>query len=354
MKRIGIPQGLFYYYYFPLWKTFFMDLGLEVITSSNTTRQTMDRGIAVAVDETCLPIKVYLGHIVEIIQHHPDYLFVPRLVSVEQRSYICPKFMGLPDMVRALVPDCPPLIDITIDLSRNERVFNRDLMRLGQFLGCSKRAVQRALHHAEQELRFCQTLASQGGTMAEAIQVWEGQGVATQEEGDLHIGVLGHGYAIYDAGLSMNLVNQFRQQGCRVLLAEGIESQVIEERAASIPKRVFWTLGRRLLGSALHMDQRSDIDGIVYTACFGCGPDSIIGEIIQRYIKHKPFMFLTMDEHTGEAGLLTRLEAFCDMLRRRRNKDHEDNISPYGQPAYSLEDPVFRLETGGSCSTAHH
>lgn len=354
MKRMGIPQGLFYYYYYPLWKTFFTDLGLEVVTSANTTRRTVDRGIAVAVDEICLPIKVYLGHIRDLIEHHPDYLFVPRLISVEARSYICPKFMGLPDMVRALVPDVPPLIDITVDLSRNERVFRRDLIKVGQLFAAGRRSIQKAYQHGLQELHFCRTLAGQGGTMAEAIRVWEGQETAGKEEGDLQVGVLGHGYAIYDAGLSMNLINRLRQQGCRIVLPEGLEQRNVEEQAASVPKRVFWTLGRKQLGSALHMAQRPDIDGIIYTACFGCGPDSIIGEIIQRYVRNKPFMLLTMDEHTGEAGLMTRLEAFCDMLRRRRIKEHENNISPHGPVVYSPEDPVYRIETGSGGSAPGH
>lgn len=44
----------------------------------------------------------------------------------------------------------------------------------------------------------------------------------------------------------------------------------------------------------------------------------MIGEMISRKVYRKPFMMLTIDEHTGEAGLVTRLEAFCDMLQRKK------------------------------------
>ena len=30
------------------------------------------------------------------------------------------------------------------------------------------------------------------------------------------------------------------------------------------------------------MDEEPAIDGIIYLACFGCGPDSLVGEIIAR------------------------------------------------------------------------
>jgi len=58
--------------------------------------------------------------------------------------------------------------------------------------------------------------------------------------------------------------------------------------------------------------------------------DSMIGEVIERKIKNKPFMMITIDEHTGEAGMVTRLEAFCDMLLRRRGNTGEDYISAHG------------------------
>ena len=46
-------------------------------------------------------------------------------------------------------------------------------------------------------------------------------------------------------------------------------------------------------------------------------------ESITRKAKEagKPLLSLTIDEHTGEAGFVTRLEAFIDMLfRKKRSK----------------------------------
>ena len=53
---------------------------------------------------------------------------------------------------------------------------------------------------------------------------------------------------------------------------------------------------------------------------FGCGPDSLMIERITRRSKqfNKPLLNLTIDEHTGEAGFITRLEAFVDMLYRKK------------------------------------
>jgi len=63
------------------------------------------------------------------------------------------------------------------------------------------------------------------------------------------------------------------------------------------------------------------VDGFIHVVSFGCGPDSMVGEIAERETRRSsnlPYMALTIDEHTAEGGLLTRLEAFTDMLARRR------------------------------------
>lgn len=335
MTTVGIPQGLAYYYYYPLWKTFFEELGLDVITSADSNRQTVAMGIESAVDEVCFPIKVYYGHVRELCSKKPDYIFAPRMVSVEPRSYICPKFMGIPDMLRASIPNLPPLIDITVDLSKGDKKFKKDLYSLGKNMGSGKKEIKQAVEYGMAELKSCRKIAAQGYTMFEAIKIWEGESISLAENYDLRIAVLGHGYSLYDKVISMNLIGCLREMGCQVQLVEMFDRTCVERYASTMPKRVFWTLGRLMVGSSLYLDSEDRVDGIVYLACFGCGPDSLVGEIIERKMQKIPFMMITMDEHTGEAGLITRLEAFCDMLRRRRQMRIESKLSTYGKSGLS-------------------
>jgi len=65
----------------------------------------------------------------------------------------------------------------------------------------------------------------------------------------------------------------------------------------------------------------NDVDGIIGVMAFGCGPDSLMMEKLRRKArsqKSPPFMCLTVEEHTSETGVITRLEAFLDMLQRRK------------------------------------
>ena len=327
--RVGLPQGLFYIYYYPLWKTFFEDLGVEVLSSPPSNRKIIDQGIAKAVDETCFPVKVYFGHIAELCQEEMDYLFIPRFVSVEHKNYICPKFMGVPDMVKASFAHLPPLLSPLVDLSRTDKHWRKEIMKVGRHFTWRAKRIEQAYQHGIEELKRFRQLTRQGYTPAEAILLWEGEDVSRPDQGDLNIGVLGHGYALYDEAISMGLIQRLREMQCNVYMVEMIEKSHIESRAATLPKRVFWTLGRRMVGSALYLQQQADIDGVIYLACFGCGPDSLVGDLVKRKMQDKPYMILTVDEHSGEAGVNTRLEAFCDMLRRRRI-NLESNLPAHG------------------------
>jgi predicted nucleotide-binding protein (sugar kinase/HSP70/actin superfamily) len=276
MKRVGLPRGLFYCYYYPLWKTFFEDLGAELISSPPTNHKTVEQGVDAAVDEACFPVKVYFGHVRALCAADLDYLFIPRMVSVEARSYICPKFMGMPDMIKAAIPNLPAFLTPVVDLSKNDRALEKEILRVGKLFVRRQRRITDAYQHGLEELHRCRQWAADGYTPTEAIEIWEGRTITLPEGGDLRIGLLGHGYSLYDRLISLNLVQRLREMGCCVHTVEMMAAEAVEQQAATMPKRIFWTLGRKNLGSALHMKEAQDIDGIIYLACFGCGPDSLV------------------------------------------------------------------------------
>jgi predicted nucleotide-binding protein (sugar kinase/HSP70/actin superfamily) len=74
--KIGIPRSLFYYRLFPLWESFFEELGAELVVSDITSRKILDDGVKSCVDEACLPVKLFHGHVINI-KDKVDYLFIP-------------------------------------------------------------------------------------------------------------------------------------------------------------------------------------------------------------------------------------------------------------------------------------
>src|SRR3989304_428845 len=105
---------------YPMWKIFFTRLGGQVILSGPTSRAVLISGSARLGAETCLPVKIYAGHVISLIDKC-DFIFIPSVKSIEERVYNCSKFLGLPDVIRAVVPNCPPVVDPAIDINLGQR-----------------------------------------------------------------------------------------------------------------------------------------------------------------------------------------------------------------------------------------
>jgi len=117
---IGIPRALLYYQYYPMWKTFFEELGAEVVVSPPTTQAMLSSGSSRVVADTCLPVKIFLGHVISLAERC-DYIFIPAIRSVKRKAYNCSKFLGLPDMTKAVIPESPPILDIEIDVNNGSK-----------------------------------------------------------------------------------------------------------------------------------------------------------------------------------------------------------------------------------------
>ena len=116
MIKVGMPRGLFYYDYYLLWESFFKKLDIEVVTSIRTNKDILDLGIKSCVDEACLPIKIYHGH-VEYLKDKVDYIFIPKYVRLHKREYNCPKHLGIVDMINNSVDNLPILISPKITIN---------------------------------------------------------------------------------------------------------------------------------------------------------------------------------------------------------------------------------------------
>lgn len=317
--RIGIPRALLYYYYYPLWRVFFEELGAEVVLSSPSTKGVLAGGLKSAVDEVCLPVKLAFGHVLDLAGK-VDMIFLPRMVSVKKREYICPKFLGLPDMVRCL-KGLPPLIDVNVNLYRKKSNVYSAVKEVGKIFTNNHLkiwvAYRRSLNMQYKYFRLLQL----GLMPTEAIAVMEDrvEDEYLPDRKDMTIVLIGHPYNIYDSYISMNMIGRLRAMGATVVTAEHLSDNVVRKHAGRLPKKLFWTLGQRMIGAALHYLERPGVCGMVHVAAFGCGPDSMTGVLIERYARFAgmPFLNLTLDEHTGEAGIVTRLEAFLDMVRWR-------------------------------------
>lgn len=152
------------------------------------------------------------------------------------------------------------------------------------------------------------------------------------------VAVIGHPYTVYDRYISMDLLGKLEKRGIGVKTIEMVCHGDINRTADELAKPMFWYYGRTAYGAAMHLARSGEVDGIICLTSFGCGIDSFVNDLIERKIKREsdiPFITMTIDEHSGEAGFNTRLEAFTDMLHWRRC--NEDNIPTPGEHIYSCQ-----------------
>ncbi|MBU4561301.1 acyl-CoA dehydratase activase-related protein [bacterium] len=327
--KVGIPRALLYYRLYPFWKTFFNSLGIEVVVSDKTTKKLLKEGLKYVPDEACLSIKVAFGHVKDLIGK-VDYLFLPRLVSLERGTYICPKFIGFPDMIRSAFDNLPPVIDTSFNLRRRPSNLFLPMCRIGRIFKKSFLSIHQAYKKAlEEESKYLSSLRK-GNLLPEVLSSWEenpppllNTHLKSKSGGELRIALVGHPYNLYDFFVNLNIIKKLENLGARVITPEMVSPLAIKKETDKIPQEVYWSLGREIVGASFYLIESGSIDGLVHLGSFGCGPDSFLRELIADKIRKYPeiaYLSLILDEHSGEAGLVTRLEAFIDLIERRKAK----------------------------------
>jgi predicted nucleotide-binding protein (sugar kinase/HSP70/actin superfamily) len=326
MITIGIPRALLYYQYYPLWQTFFTSLGARVVLSTPTTQTMLAQGSSLVITETCLPVKVFLGH-VAALSGHCDCVFIPALRSTKRRVYNCAKFLGLPDLARAVLPGAPPIIDMGFDVNRGQHYLYQEVYRLGRRFNWNPLkvreaalaawAVHRNYHElmAREQLMPPQALARMYGTVTDAQIITS---PCAFEKAT--IAVVGHPYLIYDEHINHRLMPRLARMGYRTLTAEMLPITTREQATVEVMGGSYWTYEDEVVGAGGHY-LAHQADGVIGVMAFSCGPDSLMMDVVHRrasHLRQAAFMSLTLEEHTAEAGVITRLEAFLDMVERKK------------------------------------
>lgn len=292
---IGIPKGLLYYKYNIFFETFFNELGAKVINSENTNKKILNEGVKYSVDDACLPIKIFHGHVVSL-RSRCDLMLIPRIMQLEKREYICPKFCGLPEMIINSIPDMPKTIKEPIYATSRKSLY-RWGKEVGSLITKDKMKIKNAFNLAiEKQNNFKSGIRDRGYKT--------------------NIALVGHPYNIYDDFINMDIIKKLNHLGVGVITEEYTEKEEIKKEVESLYKRPFWTFAKNSYGFVLNSIKQEKVKGVIYISSFACGIDSVITELIKDKIGDFPFMILKLDEHTGEAGINTRIEAFTDMLER--------------------------------------
>ncbi len=360
-KKIAFPHmGLIYV----AWSAALRKVDVEPYIPPYTSKKTLSLGTKHSPEAICLPYKLILGNFIEALEGGTDYVAMitsPGICRLGEygkciqnalhdlgydAQYVeLQLYDGIEGMYRFLkeiTGKNRPLMFINSIITAIRKVFLVDdletklaYMRAREIhVGDAEKAFNRALKIVEAEdsqfkLRKAKKLAF---AEMDKVKIDPNREV-------LYVDVTGEIFLVCDQFSNQNIERELGKMGVQVRKSLTVSSFL---KDAIIPK-IFRTaethlqranrlakpyLMRDIGGDALecvsdvaYANERG-IDGIIHISPFTCMPEIMSQNIFPSMRENCdiPILPLIMDEQTGKAGYLTRLEAFVDLMRRRKRK----------------------------------
>ena len=315
--RIGLPKCLFFQEWIPFFHTLFSELGFEVLTSDSTTRRQISIGSERMAAEACLPMKAAHGHVQDLITKKVESIFLPQIRELpawfgsDHTGTICPYVQSLPWVIRSafsLQDQGINLISPVLRLGGGPQDNVRQWKDLARELDISWRDMRRALEKAwKAQHRFTSAVKKSGRDILDRVKA-----------GERAVLLIGRPYNALDPGMNMNVSAKLRKLGMPTLTLDSLPLEEAEH--AEELDNMYWAYGKRILAAGRLL---GDYPGLipVFITNFSCGPDAFILHFFERQLGDRPYLELEIDEHTADAGVLTRLEAFLDSTEDTQRKN---------------------------------
>ena len=302
---IGIPKALLYYKYKDLWINFFENLGLNVIISPNTNKEILENGKKYCLDEACLSLKIYMGH-VDYLKDKCDYILVPRISTLNVNEKVCTNFMCLYDLISNTFDKS--IIHYNVDVEKKEDE-EYAFITMGLNLGFTYRKTKNAYKKAKEYEKNIndKRISKQINKLT--------------SDKNKKILLAGHPYNLYDNLIGGYITNYLEKENVEILYSDNFSNKYYDKINKEISPRNYYTYNKELIGSIF--TYKNLVDGIILITSFPCGPDSLTNEIILRSID-VPIINLLIDEQLSDNGIITRLESFLDIIDERK-KEYEQS-----------------------------
>ncbi len=309
---IGIPRALMVFYQqFPFWRTFFEEMGFRVVISKESDKTLVTRSIETIATETCLPVELMHGHVIDLAEQGTDYIFTPFIVNAKNQkgnntsNCNCPWIQTYPFMIRAALRgkvDESKLLMPTLHF-RYERVLIKEMTTyFSKKFSIDKKRIREAVYKADEvQVLFEKGLVDYGRNVLKNIPA-----------NCRPVILLGRPYNCTDSFLNLDLVNKLIAQNVMPIPVDMLDLSSFNIFESY--RNMYWPNGQKIVAAAQYVAGTEGLNA-VYLSNFRCGPDSFIWHYVTEELKGKPFLHLEVDEHSADAGIVTRIEAFLDSLK---------------------------------------
>jgi len=333
---IGIPRALMIFYQqFPFWRTFFNDLGFNVIISKESDKQLVTKSLESISIETCLPVELMHGHVLDLAERNADYIFIPFIVNVKAKegnptaNCNCPWIQSYPFMVKSSLRgkvSSDKLLIPTLHFKYFERTLPAEL---GAFFkekfGIAESKIKAAIRKADEaQMEFEAKLEEIGKQTLENLP-----------KDCRTLVMLGRPYNSIDPFLNLGLVEKLIGQNIFPIPLDFLPLNFDE--VFKDYRSMYWPNGQKII-AATKLVANDDRLYALYLSNFRCGPDSFLVHYVNEEMKGTPYLHLEVDEHSADAGMITRIEAFMDSLQGAEKNKREKEIIYRPRPGKSSPD----------------
>ncbi len=346
------------------WSAALRKVGVEPFIPPYTSKRTLSLGTKYSPEAICLPYKLIMGNFIEAIEGGADYVAMissPGCCRLGEygkcinnalddlgyhANYIelqlYDGIQGIYNFLKEISGKNDPVLFIRAIILAIRKVFLLDdLQARLSYLRA------RELHFGDAEKQFKKALKIVDEAMntrqlnkAKKLAFAEMDKVEYDDKKEvLNVDITGEIYLVCDKFSNQDIVKELGKMGVETrksltvsgFLKDAIIPKLFRkgethlQRANRLAKPY---LMRDIGGDALecvsdvaYANERG-IDGIIHISPFTCMPEIMSQNIFPAMRENCdiPILPLIMDEQTGKAGYLTRLEAFVDLMRRRKRK----------------------------------
>jgi len=301
--RVGVPRASLALEFLPFWMSLISELGFGPVISTRADPAKLAEMAHSMPAEVCLPLKAAAACVASLIrEQRVPRVFVPSLLECLPRrdggeTHTCLYAQQFPDMLRAEYED--KLIHAQFALGARPWDDLEGTRALAK-------AFDRPLHKVLMAMDKARKVYEQ------FVQARENLGrEALRADFDRAVVVLGKPYNTHDPGLNLFLARHLERLDLSAIPWDclPLSEVVLSERWDTLP----WHYSREQL-RVLELIRSDHRLFPVLISNYGCGPDAFTSKHLEEMLHDRPRLFLEFDEHRGEAGLITRLEAFADEI----------------------------------------
>jgi len=344
-------------------KALLEDLGVDYVIPPFNNKKALELGTKHAPEMACLPLKINIGNFIQAYELGADTILMAGGCGPCRFGYYC-------EMHREILKDAGYEMEV-LTMEKPERDISEFLRRGKKLVGSAGASkIIKALYNAvritvlvDELERLCfktRPREMERGSTNRIFKSFQNRVMPAEGSGEikklimdtrdrllsveinkqfkpLKIGIVGEIYTTIDSYTSFDIQNRLGEMGAEVDRYVTVSGWVIEhmlKKTLHLPRDLRYAkaakpyLGTMIGGHAQEtvgntvMYANEGYDGVIQIYPLTCMPE-IVAESILPEIQRDldiPVLTLIIDEMTGEAGYLTRVEAFVDLLAQRKER----------------------------------